>query len=630
MRTEDTLVAAVVGIDGCGKSTTFRDALDVLAASFPVAGVGEVVLSGNPDEPVRERSDIPLTRSARLVGRLAKGRNLPTLYRDLKFLEFIERTRIRDYIVAQEQPTVLVTDGDPLVNIASWAAARFYREELAEGDNQFLDVLHYMAGDRRIPPDELPRYLRRAWQLVLLNEFGLARFHFPDRVFLLQIDPATAIDRIRARGRTLQSHENEEFLAELANAYARVCSILEDHCEVGVTRIRVDQLGHDETVQTVVDTVREEVVRRHDPTTAGEYNPDSIEIIATTMSGSLRDQRKVGSIEREFRSRTSRQARVHLASSHREAAAVTHDIVAQGGRTLVSAGGAGTFNAVLEGSHLNGDIPSDLRLAFLRKGSADLIGKTLHIPDDLPEAVEVIVDGIERNRCIDADILTVEATEPDGATQQRHMVGFGGLGAFGEVPRFTETRVTKLYKGILGSLFGDLGPFYVGLTLAVVWWWLRNLFGRIPSVQLTLDEEPLPPERWGAVMVLNGDLGKDFPLGRGLSMSSGSFRVVALRYRGLRTVIRQFAACRTAAVLDDPDAHAAVVADVHSLVARPTRPSPRYMVNVDGLRMMTKGTVRVSVSGRVRLVEGREPPALTAIHGPNRKAVGPWKPSSTS
>jgi hypothetical protein len=54
------------------------------------------------------------------------------------------------------------------------------------------------------------------------------------------------------------------------------------------------------------------------------------------------------------------------------------------------------------------------------------------------------------------------------------------------------------------------------------------------------------------------------------------------------------------------------------------------MVNVDGLRMMTKGTVRISVSGRVRLVEGREPPALTAIHGPNRKAVGPWKPSSTS
>ena len=94
MRIEDTLVAAVVGIDGCGKSTTFRDALDALAASFPVAGVGELVLSGNPDESVRERSDIPLTGSARLVGRLAKGRNLPTLYKDLKFLEFIERTRI--------------------------------------------------------------------------------------------------------------------------------------------------------------------------------------------------------------------------------------------------------------------------------------------------------------------------------------------------------------------------------------------------------------------------------------------------------------------------------------------------------------------------------------------------------
>jgi diacylglycerol kinase family enzyme len=72
--------------------------------------------------------------------------------------------------------------------------------------------------------------------------------------------------------------------------------------------------------------------------------------------------------------------RVHVASSHAEAQAMTSAIVSGGGRTVVSAGGAGTFNAVLEGAHAGGAVPPDLRLAFLRKGSADLIGKAMGMP----------------------------------------------------------------------------------------------------------------------------------------------------------------------------------------------------------------------------------------------------------
>ena len=80
-------VAAVVGIDGCGKSSTSRDALDLLADSRPVAGVGEIVLQGSPGKAVEQRVDIPLSGSARFVGRIAKGVHRPTLYKDLKFLD---------------------------------------------------------------------------------------------------------------------------------------------------------------------------------------------------------------------------------------------------------------------------------------------------------------------------------------------------------------------------------------------------------------------------------------------------------------------------------------------------------------------------------------------------------------
>jgi hypothetical protein len=103
--------------------------------------------------------------------------------------------------------------------------------------------------------------------------------------------------------------------------------------------------------------------------------------------------------------------------------------------------------------------------------------------------------------------------------------------------------------------------------------------------------------------VLNGDLGKDFPLGRGLPLASGTFRVVVLRYEGVHTVLRQIAACRTAALLDHPDKYGAIVRDVRTLTARSASPRRPVMVNVDGLRLMTQGTVRISISDRIRLVD---------------------------
>jgi len=596
-----TVTAAIVGIDGCGKTSTFTDALARLSQEMHVAGVGEQILTASPGVPLSARADIPLSRSAQIVGRLAKGLRSWGLYKQMKLLELSERSQMGQYLVAHQKPAALLTDGDPLTNITAWSVARFYSRWLTS-DEELLDVIRYMAGERRIPSAQLPRYARRAWQLVLINRLHLVRLRTPGIVVLLQIPPATAMARIASRGRPLQKHENEPFLAELAAAYDRVCRVLEERCGVQVVRIDVTRTSHDDAVAQVAGIIRRSV----EVPGAPEHAPGApgIDIIATTMSGSLKDQRKVGRIGPEFESRTGLPVRVHLADTHVEARDVTRRIVDGGARTLVSAGGAGTFNAVLEGCHVDGRIPEDLRLAFLRKGSADLIGKALHIADSLPRAVTQIVGGLDAGTLVRADVLEVEAIEPDGTRDVRHMIGFGGLGIFGEVPRFTEARGIKLYKGILGTLFGDLGPFYTGLALAVVSWRIQRLIGRVPPVQLTLDGETLQPDVWAALAVLNGDLGDDVPLGRGLSFSSGTFRVVALRYRGARKALEQIDACRTGRVLENPERYSALVREVRSLSASPARRCPRYMVNVDGLRMQSTGTVRVHVSGSVQLVEG--------------------------
>lgn len=611
-----TLIAAIVGIDGCGKTSTFNDAVALLAHSVRTAGIGDVVLDGRPSQAPAERSDIPLSRSARAVGAAAKGLRRPGLYKDLKLLEFTERTHMCNHLLAHDPPPVLLTDGHPLVNISGWAIARYSHGELGD-DERLIDVMHYLAGDRRIPLRELPYYLRRAWQLALLNRLHLARFGFPDIVVLLQIAPATAMERIHARGRPLQVHENVTFLTELAAAYERVCDLLEARCGVRVIRLRVDETTHEDTVRSVA-----EAVLNHPPDQpSGPIPPDSIEIVATTMSGSFEDQRKVDRIEPAFRVAAERPVRLHVATNHVAAERIARGIVAGGGRTIVSAGGAGTFNAVLEGCHLADGVPTDLRLAFLRKGSADLIGKVLSVPDELPAAATAIADGIVAQRDLPADILAVETSESGGTTQLRHMIGFGGLGIFGDVPRFTESRIIKYYKGLLGTLFGDLGPFYVGLALAMVRWWVRRLFGRVAVMDLTLDEETLPAERWAAVIVLNGDLGKDFPLGRGAALASGTFRVVVLRYEGVRAMLRQIAACRTAALLDHPDEYGAIVRDVCTLTARPGGPPRPFMVNVDGLRLMAQGTVRLSISGSIRLVDAGH--ASEAAPAPTDATIAP-------
>jgi hypothetical protein len=75
---------AVVGVDGCGKSSTFRGALERLARTISVAGIGDAVLSGSPPEPLRARPDIPSSRfTTRHLGRFVKGIRWPAIYKNL-------------------------------------------------------------------------------------------------------------------------------------------------------------------------------------------------------------------------------------------------------------------------------------------------------------------------------------------------------------------------------------------------------------------------------------------------------------------------------------------------------------------------------------------------------------------
>ncbi|UCC90783.1 MAG: hypothetical protein JSW24_01065, partial [Dehalococcoidia bacterium] len=446
------IVAAIVGVDGSGKSATFAGTLRALADRVRVVGIGDQILHGEPGKSISEFAGVPLSRSAKFLGRFAKGLRWQRLYKNFKFIQLAELAHICQYVTHHDPPDVILTDGQPLINVTGWACARFYKEALADNDEELWRLMCYLGGGDRIPLRKLARRMLRAWQLPLLNLLRLNRFSPPDLIFLLDIDPEVAMGRIRARGRPLQVHETASFLGELGRCYARVCTLLHERRGIPLTTIRVNQLSLEEVVESVVAGVLHHLAGENPIEDPNSRQHAPIEVIATTMSGSIRDQQKVQRIGPAFSSRTSRPVRVHTADSHTQAREITERLVAEGSRIIVSAGGAGTFNAVVEGCHLAGRVPSDLRLGFLRKGSADLIGKVLGIPDQLEAAVEAILAALGTGSCVPADVLTVEATDADGGVQRRKLVGFGGLGVFGEVPRFTESRFIKVYKGVLGSL----------------------------------------------------------------------------------------------------------------------------------------------------------------------------------
>ncbi|MBA7631025.1 hypothetical protein ES703_38552 [subsurface metagenome] len=173
------------------------------------------------------------------------------------------------------------------------------------------------------------------------------------------------------------------------------------------------------------------------------------------------------------------------------------------------------------------------------------------------------------------------------------------------MPRFTESRFIKVYKGVLGSLLGDLGPFFVGLGLAMVRWQFRRILGRVPEMSLTLDEVTTVTATWVSVLVLNGDLGADLPLGQGLSLGSGSFRVIAMRYQGLLKAVRQILAARRGAILSEPERYGCVIRTVSSLRVQ-TRSDRPYAVNIDGGAMVACGELSVSVSDKIWLLSSTD------------------------
>ena len=326
---------------------------------------------------------------------------------------------------------------------------------------------------------------------------------------------------------------------------------------------------------------------------------EPIHVIATTISGSVKDWSKVARIQPLFAEHGFTDVRLIEVDSHRAAREQTRAVLVAGARVIISAGGSGTFNAVLEGCCDSGVPLGEIRLGFLRKGSADLIGKVLNMPDDIESAIQVFADSIRAGCTVPCDVLL--ASSPQSAAPDRHFVGYGGAALFGRIPHFTESRFIKWYKGIFGLIFGDLGPFMVGLNLAVVEKLLPGPFGRGPRWRIRVDGAPAAEGRYHALILVNGYLGPEMPYSSD-PLGSGRFHLFALRDLGLRRFLGQIVKMKNGSILEDPAPWGLEsYAVTGELVLEPDRARP-FPLNVDGSTMICAGSAVIRRTDVIPLI----------------------------
>ncbi len=331
-----------------------------------------------------------------------------------------------------------------------------------------------------------------------------------------------------------------------------------------------------------------------------ESKVEKINVVATTISGSIKDWGKVKQIIPLFKEQGFGDVKLYEVGSHMEARNKTCELIQGGSRLVISAGGSGTFNAVLEGCCDSGVALNEITLGFLRKGSADLIGKALGMPDDITKAVKVFADSIRSSKSVKCDVLRADTS--DNFSVPRHFVGYGGGEIFGEIPYFTENRFIKYYKGVLGQLFGDLGPFFVGASLSSLRKQLRELFGRKRKWIIKVNGKVEAEGQYQAFIIVNGDLGKDMPLAKDVPLGSGDFYMFALRDIGRFKLPGQFKETWNASIGNEPDKWGYETYRVETSLELKSDNSKPFEVNIDGSTMFCKNCVTIEIIDQINLI----------------------------
>ncbi|MEW6074632.1 MAG: 1-acyl-sn-glycerol-3-phosphate acyltransferase [Planctomycetota bacterium] len=207
-------VVAVLGIDGSGKSTLSRRLAAEEAGEGCTCLIGDDLLLFTGGAP-RAAQPLVKDRLRRWLHARAKDARSLARYRIPKLTELL----LRDALLGEARrwygPELVVLDGSPLLNLVAWSA--LYRPGVLDADRAARAIALLSGRGRRCAGD---RDLHREFPILrAMRRLGLDRLALPDAVLFLDVEPAVAMERIRARGERVQAHESVEMLSRLQEGY---------------------------------------------------------------------------------------------------------------------------------------------------------------------------------------------------------------------------------------------------------------------------------------------------------------------------------------------------------------------------------------------------------------------------
>jgi SAM-dependent methyltransferase len=270
-----TLQVAVLGIDGSGKSTLARALPMALSAELGLvagsAGDDFAVFAPEQDHmaPGFHPRGLPLAaRLARLCRWLAKrlsGR--PALYPYFKLANLMFQDDAAVSIARRTRCDVMVSDGN-LILSATGRGGNYRRGATHAGaprqrsrQSDLEAVYRLLLEGRPLPPESvarLPSVDAAAFVARLARRFGFDGVWLPDVVIFLDLPPAAALERIKARGGRVDRHENRSDMTRARETYLKALSALDAYRgEQCVRVIDVQALSPAEALAAVVEALRE-------------------------------------------------------------------------------------------------------------------------------------------------------------------------------------------------------------------------------------------------------------------------------------------------------------------------------------------------------------------------------------
>jgi YegS/Rv2252/BmrU family lipid kinase len=135
-----------------------------------------------------------------------------------------------------------------------------------------------------------------------------------------------------------------------------------------------------------------------------------------------------------------------------DATRIVREALAKGYDTVVSLGGDGTHNEVVNGFFGgSGPVRPEARLGLLARGTGSDLSKTLKIPKNVEGAIRVLQTGTVRR----VDVGRTRLTDHQGREVARHFINIGSFGISGAVDDKVN-RTTKRCGGFASFFWGSL------------------------------------------------------------------------------------------------------------------------------------------------------------------------------